>query len=522
MLLFSHWLSESKKTIRLWRFQDWAVLITILFGSFFRLYNLADSLQFLGDQGRDALVVARIFKEFDPVFIGPVTSVGNMYLGPLYYYFMVPWLWLSYPSPLGPQYAIAFVGILTNWLVWVLGKRMVGKVPAAIAAALFAFSHVVVEYTRFSWNPNPIPLVSLLMMYSTFRAYKGAYWHWALVGLYGSVILQLHYMAALTGIAALLVWLYQFWKARTDRKAVNEMVKYAVLAGFILVLSFTPLALFDYRNGWINTKAFSELVTGSENFGAAVESDQVSEIIQTLKESHGRSMHILFEVFIGKQRTLNTALVALYLFITSGVLLSKKGRTVLKDAPGLLIVLVWFFIGVFGTSVYKHTVFDHYIGFEYPVAALLSGFVLYQLVKLHRVMVALVLAGLCMFVVYNVPKMPLNSAGWSIYDMEHVSMAIADKVALGEKYNIVLFSHSKDLYGMNYRYYLETTKKQPVREQNWTEADTLFVIDEERTGRDVLSAPVHEIVTFPSKQPVDMFEIDGVQVWVLRAPKTQD
>src|SRR5690606_24275698 len=85
------------------------MIAIVVVGAGLRLYNLPHTAQFLGDQGRDALIVSRIFKEGDLVFIGPVTSVGNMYLGPLYYYFMLPFLWLSYPSPLGPAYGVAIL-----------------------------------------------------------------------------------------------------------------------------------------------------------------------------------------------------------------------------------------------------------------------------------------------------------------------------------------------------------------------------------------------------------------------------
>ncbi len=101
----------------------WFLILVTLIGSWFRMYRLPDTLQFLGDQGRDAIRVARMFKQGDLVFIGPVTSIGNMYLGPLYYYFMVPWLWLTYPSPLGPAYAVGIISIITSVYRLVVGQR---------------------------------------------------------------------------------------------------------------------------------------------------------------------------------------------------------------------------------------------------------------------------------------------------------------------------------------------------------------------------------------------------------------
>ena len=71
------------------------LLLILAVAIFLRFYNLKNTMMFQGDQGRDAMVVANIFKNLDPVFIGPVTSIGNMYLGPFYYYFMLPFLFLS-------------------------------------------------------------------------------------------------------------------------------------------------------------------------------------------------------------------------------------------------------------------------------------------------------------------------------------------------------------------------------------------------------------------------------------------
>lgn len=514
---FKVWLARLQKDVSKWQQLQWLVVGVVAIGAFFRLFNLAESLQFLGDQGRDVLIVARIFKELDPVFIGPVTSVGNMYLGPLYYYFMLPWLWLTYPSPLGPQYAIAVLGIITNWLVWVLGKRMVGEKAAAIATVLYAFSHTVVEYTRFSWNPNPIPLVSLLMVYSVFRAWQGVRWHWVLVGLYGSILLQLHYMAALTGVAALIVWFMQMYAERANHAALLSMLRYALYAASILALSFVPLLLFDYKNGWINMNAFAELISGSENFGSTVTSSPLAQFIQPFKESHGRGMHILFEIFIGQQRELNTALLIVYGVVLLYSLSGKRRIAALNRSPGIGVLLVWLLVGIVGTSVYKHTVFDHYIGFEYPVAVLISGFVLLKILRLHKVFLVVLSVALAGYIAYNVPRMPLSDAGWSIYDMQQVSTAIAQRVSAEEQYNIVLFSHSKDLYGMNYRYFLETTDTKLVRDTNWTEATTLFVIDEERSGRNVLAAPVHELLSFPSKQPTEIFAVGKTQIFKLEA-----
>ena len=43
-----------------------------------RVWRLPEYMVFLGDEGRDALVVKKILVEKDFPLLGPVTSIGNM------------------------------------------------------------------------------------------------------------------------------------------------------------------------------------------------------------------------------------------------------------------------------------------------------------------------------------------------------------------------------------------------------------------------------------------------------------
>ncbi|MBI1982345.1 MAG: hypothetical protein HYS68_02065, partial [Candidatus Levybacteria bacterium] len=74
------------------------VLGILLVAAFLRLYKISDYMTFLGDEGRDALVVYGILHgKF--TLLGPTASVGGFFLGPIYYYFMAPFLWLFNYDP---------------------------------------------------------------------------------------------------------------------------------------------------------------------------------------------------------------------------------------------------------------------------------------------------------------------------------------------------------------------------------------------------------------------------------------
>ena len=100
------------------------LLIILLIGAIFRLYRIGEYMTFLGDEGRDAIIVRRLLVNFDPILIGPGTSIGNMYLGPLYYYLIAPSLLLAGLSPVGPSIFVALLGVATIFLVWYATRLM--------------------------------------------------------------------------------------------------------------------------------------------------------------------------------------------------------------------------------------------------------------------------------------------------------------------------------------------------------------------------------------------------------------
>ncbi|MDP2860737.1 MAG: glycosyltransferase family 39 protein, partial [bacterium] len=114
------------------------ILVFILaLSAFLRLYRISDYLTFLGDEGRDVLVAREIIVNHKFTLIGPMTSIGNMYLGPAYYYMMILPLALSGLNPVGPAIMVALLGVATVYLIYKLGSffdRRAGLIAAFFAA----------------------------------------------------------------------------------------------------------------------------------------------------------------------------------------------------------------------------------------------------------------------------------------------------------------------------------------------------------------------------------------------------
>ena len=494
------------KQVGKWGITEFLVIGIVVIAALLRLWNLPDTLMFQGDQGRDAIIVADIFRKADLVFIGPVTSVGNMYLGPFYYYFMVPFLLLTYPSPVGPAYAVAIISIVTTLLVFLLGKDVIGKTEGVLAAFFFGLSQIVVVYSRFSWNPNIAPLFGLLMLWATYKAWSKSSWYWLLVSISFSVLIQLHYVTLLALPAASVIWfvqaaqLFKFQPATAQQK--KTFLLSTLLAIIIGLVSLTPLMLFDYKHNWLNIQAFSSLVSNTENIGG--ELSGLTKFIGIVKETHGRSMHILFDLYVGQDRVRNTVLVILTALGMFGVLKS----TGTKRTKGILVLGLYLVLAIIGTAFYQHTLFDHYLGYLFPMVALLYGSLLGFMLR-HRVGLLLVVSFIGLFLWYNITKYPLGDQGWMIHDMRRTAQIISEKIGTEEKYNIILLSESRDLYGQNYRYYLTTMPNPPVKPENFADADKLVIINENQPGVDVTQLPIYEIQTFPNKEISAVYTVEG-------------
>lgn len=494
------------------------LLLIVVVAIFLRFYNLKNTMMFQGDQGRDAMVVANIFKNLDPVFIGPVTSIGNMYLGPFYYYFMLPFLFLSYPSPIGPVYAVAGLSVLTVFLLFQITKKVFDRRTAILASIFFTFSASVVNLARFSWNPNPAPFFSLLMFYFTYLSWKKDSKYWLLVSVCFSILIQLHYVTLLSLSGAGIIFLIQLIEKVKKSKGKffnleNKFIKHTALAVIIFMISLTPLLLFDYKHDFLNAKSFSKILVKEESFD--------------LQRKKGRKGLATFTKFISVDLKEKASLVLLepsfainkinhpllFVVLILSALYLAKNKAKLKD--GEKVLLAYLIPGIIGISVYQHQVYEHYIAYLFPFTYIFYG-LFFNKFKYIWLKFSLLVPFLCFFLISNMNRYTIKNSDLSIAKISKVSEEIYARVKKNEKYNIVLLAASKDLYGMNYRYFLSTKENEPVKMENHHQAEKLFIINEEKVEKNILNSAIYEIVVFPNKNMVETFNVtDGPEITVL-------
>ncbi|MEI6327124.1 MAG: glycosyltransferase family 39 protein [Candidatus Roizmanbacteria bacterium] len=245
-------------------------LALIVFAFFLRVYRIPEYLTFLSDQGRDAIILKRIVTLEKWVFVGPTTSIGNVFTGPFFYYLVAPFMLLWRLDPAGPAYGIAIINTIGLILSFVFVYKNFSKTTSVIFLVLAGFSANQILQSRFSWNPNPVSTFSFLALACWYYSMKEGKMRWFVItGVIVGLCLQLHYMTVLLllpmGIEVLITSFHLLRsKAHPHYGSLIHYFRKISVAIISGVFTFIPLILFDVKNHFINLKTLLRATSTGE------------------------------------------------------------------------------------------------------------------------------------------------------------------------------------------------------------------------------------------------------------------
>jgi len=489
------------------------LVLILLLTAFLRLYKISGYMEFLGDQGRDVLIVRQFLKEGDLMFIGPQTSIGNMYLSPWYYYLMAPALLLAGFNPVGPAVMVALLGVATVWLIWFTTKEWFNQKAALVASFLYAISPVVIKYSNFSWNPNVMPVFALGSIWMIWRIWQKQETKWLLfLGLFSAMALSSHYLGLLLLPIIGFFGLWGFLRIRKDNKAKKT---YLLNAGYsILIFSFlmSPLLLFDLKHNWANFKAIKTFFTIRQTTVNLKAYKAIPHLWPLFKQ-------ILTRLLAGKNEFWGEWIA---LGMASGIvwLVWKwyRGRK-REKLMALFLICFWFLIGIVGLGLYKQHIYDHYFGFLFPAPFILAGFLIGELSEKR-------LMGKFLGVIFLLPLIFLSLKENPFKYSPNRQLATSDEItdfiiqeSDGQPFNLALLA--KQNYDAPYRY-LFTLKKAPLYDLHDNLTDQLFVICEPwQIECKPLGNPLWAIAAFGWADIEGEWEINGIKIFKLTHVKKE-
>ena len=507
------------------KFEKLLLVVVLFTASFYRLYGIRDYMTFLGDEGRDMLVVYKILHG-DLTLLGPTASVGGFFLGPIYYYFMTPFLWLFNYDPVGPSVMVAIFGIATVWLIYKVGKEFFGSFVGLVAAGLYAISPLVVIYSRSSWNPNPMPFFSLLLLYVIYKAVlKNSNKLFLLSGFILGVALQLHYLAVFLGTIVffyVLINRYFLFGVKEYYKAIKQYL--FIFLGF--VMGWSPFLAFELRHDFTNiVSIFSFIFKSGDTGGSGHFLDTTSNVFFRIFGRLVTNFPSPEQVALGAHFNMAVWYYAtLLLGIISTLILFLKTVKVYKersnDFAKFSLLVIWLVLGVGFFGFYKKPIYDYYFGFMFPLPFLIIGFFLKNIwQKLPGKILATSI--IIILIILNSTKPPFKaSANRQVDQIEEIAKFVVDKAG-NEPFNFALITGGNSDHA--YRYFFTLWNKDPsviLNEQTDPErksvTDQLLVICEiDTTLCYPLGNPLWEIAGFGRAEVVEEWNVSLVKVYRL-------
>lgn len=463
----------------------------ISFGIFLRFYRFEEFVTFLGDQGRDAIIIKRIITGEHFPAIGPPSSVGQVYLGPFYYYFIAPWLLFFNFNPLGLAFGVCFFSSLFIIVNYLIVKELFDQKTALISSTLVAFSFVLIDLSRFSWNPNLLPLFSLINLYFFIKSLKTHRWYYfGLTGAFLSFCLQLHYVFLFSLPGFFLIYLFSFKRNRVNLK--TSILNFSILLTAFF-LSSSPLLIFDLRHNFLNTKNFLNLISQSRS--------DLTQKISNFLESFFALNQFSFNFEMNKLLA-----YSLIFFLSLLTIVFVKKEDSLKY---FLVTLLFSLIFMSFFSGKKH---PHYFASLYPLyfVIIANFFSFFSDSNFGKATIFAFVAG---FIFLNFQKYPYFrfQGDNQINKSRRVAFKIKENVKR-EKFTIT--SLPEQYSDSTYRYFLEIWDKKPIEKNSLEKADELFVVCEGECST-IIGNPQWDIAYFAPTKIIGQWEINNTKIYKL-------
>ncbi len=507
------------------------ILLTILLlAAILRLYRISDYMTFLGDEGRDLIEVKKILSG-DLVFLGPRSSAADFYYGPVYFYFITPFLWLFNYDPAGPAVFIALLGILTVYLVYFVGKKFFDIRTGLIAASLYTVSPLVIAYSRSSWNPNPMPFVSLLLLLVTHIAIKSKSEKLFIIsGLLLGIAIQLQYLALFLGMVFVFFTVLGIFEEKKIGK-VLFLTKSYIFAFIGFIVGWSPFLIFEIRYGFPNLKTIiSFLFSGGSIEGGSSRFFIFENIQLTTFKLFGRLLlrfpsHELMNINVNPQIRIWQMFVIVLGIVSLLLLLNSKNKLV------KYLLLSWFIVGIGLFGFYKKEIYDYYLGFLFPLPFILTGNAISVMLDFRKPVIPKIpfvkyfipTLGLLIFIfifVFNLEGNPFRNIPNKQKDQVKTIAEFIISKTDNKPYNFALLTMGNSDHG--YRYYLDILGHPPtiiqyagVDPERKSVTEQLLVVCEDKDCGP-LGDGLWEVAGFGKADIVGEWQVSVVKVFKLK------
>lgn len=208
------------------------------------------------DQEYAAIFAYKVLKEYPIQLIGQGLSFEGLFMGPLYFYFLVPFYALTNLHPIGGAIGSVLLGLITIFVYFFVIRNLFGTVAGLIAAFLRG---ILFSFINTDWSVAPAFSADLMVVLTWWCFYK--LWHGdvkflpflaLLFGLYPSFhpILFPFYL-----VFIILLFLRGNYFIKNTKLPDFRTIIFSIL---LFIIPLIPLILFEYFHNFLEIKHLFE------------------------------------------------------------------------------------------------------------------------------------------------------------------------------------------------------------------------------------------------------------------------
>ncbi len=212
------------------------------------------------DQGEHFLQVKKILVDRHPTLIGTeVGGGGGFFQGPGWYYLLAIPFVISNGDPYAGMILMFIIGVSTVLFAFYFARKMFDDKTAFVIGMLIAISPAIIPQSRFIWPPFPVSILAVFLLFFLYCVLQKKERYLPFLTL--TIGLMTHFETATA--ATLLINLILFAPLLFLKKLAS--FRMVLLSVVTLVLTQLPLALFDIKHNFLNSRGIVKILLSSSS-----------------------------------------------------------------------------------------------------------------------------------------------------------------------------------------------------------------------------------------------------------------
>lgn len=258
--------------------KHWLFIVILLAGIILRSYKALDWFAYSHDQDLAGWIVKDILVNKHIRLIGQETTSHGVFIGPLFYYLLIPFYLLTSMDPKGTVLLPIIISGFTIFSFYAIFTRIFNKEVGILASLFYSLSYFIVFVDREVVPTTPVMLWSVWFLYGINLILKGDKKAYPLIGFLGGLIWNFNLALLMLSPIVLVAQILSGKKINTKSIFIGIV---------ILLITLSPFMAFEARHSFQQTKAIISSLSSQKDYipGTSVGLAKLDRVMQLVDKN---------------------------------------------------------------------------------------------------------------------------------------------------------------------------------------------------------------------------------------------